>query len=66
MNETKKKLIVLMFPITGILIFDFHTMIQSFSSSETWQIIFSGTGLAAFFTLTTKYVYNLNKRIKKQ
>ncbi|MBN1113243.1 MAG: hypothetical protein JXA53_10070 [Bacteroidales bacterium] len=66
MNETKKKLIVLMFPLTGILIFDFHTMIQSFSSSETWRIIFSVTGFAAFFILTTAYVYNLNKRIKKQ
>lgn len=51
MTEAKKKFIVVSIPLMGALIWSFISMINSFSTPDSWRIVFSTVGFSVFFIL---------------
>ena len=53
MTEIRKKFIVALIPILGVLIWTFIIMINSFETEETMRIVFSIVGFTVFFMLNS-------------
>ena len=53
MTEIRKKFIVALIPLIGVLIWSFIIMINSFGTEETMRIVFSIVGFSVFFMLTS-------------
>lgn len=66
MTDLRKKFIATFIPILGLLIWSFIIMIKSFSTDETWRIVFSTVSFIVFFTLTSLLVNAMIKKIKAE
>jgi len=66
MSDLRKKFITIFIPIIGLLIWSLIIMIKSFSTDETWRIVFSTIGFIGFFTLTSLLVNTMIKKREKE
>lgn len=66
MSELRKKFIAMFIPMAGLLIWSLIIMIKSFSTDDTWRIIFSTIGFVGFFILTSLFAKSMIKRIKAE
>lgn len=53
MTEIRKKFIVALIPLIGVLIWSFIIMINSFGTEKTMRIVFSTAWFSVFFMLTS-------------
>ena len=66
MTDIKKKFIAIFIPIIGLLIWSLIIMIKSFSTDETWRIVFSTVGFIGFFALTSLFINTMIKKMKTE